>query len=73
MISFYPASNDNQWYTLDNVTMNVTPSAPTYGTDCEEPNDQSTLGGTTSLQGLTAPAAALPRKTMLIRREDLMW
>jgi hypothetical protein len=72
MISFYPSSNDNQWFTLDNVTMNVTPSAPTYGTDCEEPNDQSTLGGVASPQGLTAPASALPRQTIRIRREDLM-
>ena len=46
MISFYPATTDSlQWYELDDVSMSVTPGAPTYGTDCVEPGDSSGLAG----------------------------
>jgi hypothetical protein len=39
-VSFYPATTDtDQWFTLDNVSMKVTPSKPTFGADCVEPTD----------------------------------
>jgi hypothetical protein len=43
-ISFYPATTDvQQWFELDDVSLKVTPSVPTYGSDCVEPTDVSGL------------------------------
>jgi hypothetical protein len=37
-ISFYPATTDtDQWFELDRVSLTVSPSTPTFGTDCVEP------------------------------------
>ncbi len=59
MISFYPATTDSlQWYELDDVSMSVTPGAPTYGTDCVEPTDESGLSG--GLPFAAPVPAALP-------------
>ncbi len=50
-IPFYPATTDLlQWFELDDVTLKATPSAPTYGSDCVEPDGDLILSG--------APAAA---------------
>ena len=44
-ISFYPATTDALgWFELDNVSMKATPAFQTYGSDCQEPNDNSDLG-----------------------------
>jgi hypothetical protein len=43
-IAFYPATTDAaQWFLVDDVSLKVTPSVRTYGSDCVEPIDVSDL------------------------------
>jgi hypothetical protein len=58
-ISIYPSTNEaTGWLELDNVTLGVTPSAPTYGADCVEPGDASGLSQAPAPAPAPTPAPA---------------